>query len=258
MAPMPGKVTLVTKDANGDGNPESSQALVDRTVVYPAGHPLAGEIKNPGFPFWIAGIEHTVGQRPTTPPLDMISKADAQVLFDDASKPLFKHSGFVTAAGGHDGGLPRHTLEGYAAGGSSTNTQNRLDFSKVVDVAKPVYFPEEGTDLEQAAMAFHAQRHHDTFLPDGTPVTGTSGFVTNGQPPVPLAMQEAAPASAGESLGEVLSPSQTNCFLECPAKWYFKYLRRLPEPKNACLALGIAVDEALCHNFRQKIETRVL
>ena len=29
--------------------------------------------------------------------------------------------------------------------------------------AKPVYFPEEGTDLEQVAMEFHAQRHHPSY-----------------------------------------------------------------------------------------------
>jgi len=184
MPVMPGKVTMVTKDADGDGNPESSQALVDRTDVYPAGHPLAGKIKNPGYPFWLAPIEDTVGQRPTTPPLDMITPDEATALVASAD-PLWDHPGFVTAAGGHNGGLPRHTLEGYAAGGASVDTQNRLDFSKKVTVAKPVYFPEEGTDVEQAAMAFHAERYHDTFLPDGTAATGDSGFVTNGAKPVP-------------------------------------------------------------------------
>jgi hypothetical protein len=28
-------------------------------------------------------------------------------------------------------------------------------------------------------------------------------------------------------LGEILSPSQVNTFLSCPAKWYFRYLVRL-------------------------------
>jgi len=49
MAPMPGKVIVVAKYSNGDAIADSSQARVmDRS-------------KNPGYPFWIAGIEHTVG-----------------------------------------------------------------------------------------------------------------------------------------------------------------------------------------------------
>lgn len=105
MPPMPGKVTLVTKDANGDNIPDASVAHVDRDR-YPTGHQLAGEIKNLGFPFWIAGVdrgpEYTgspgsckdgiVGQRPATPPLDMLSAADATALA--GQKPLFTHPGF--------------------------------------------------------------------------------------------------------------------------------------------------------------------
>jgi hypothetical protein len=70
-----------------------------------------------------------------------------------------------------------------------------IDFSKVLQKAKPVYFPEEGTDLEQVAMAFHAKACHSTRKPDGTPatcnadvstpgVTAAGGFITNGSPPV--------------------------------------------------------------------------
>ena len=50
------------------------------------------------------GIEHIVGQRPPTPPLDMLTEQQATAL------------GFNPAhAGGWDGGLPRHALEGYDA-----------------------------------------------------------------------------------------------------------------------------------------------
>ncbi len=52
--------------------------------------------------------------------------------------------------------------------------------------------------------------------------------------------------------GEVLSPSQTNKFLDCPAKWYFKYMLGLPDPLNSNLAVGIAVDNTLSHYFRIK------
>ena len=43
---------------------------------------------------------------------------------------------------------------------------------------------EAGTDIEKIAMTYHSQRLHDTFLPDGTPATGASGFVLNGRPPI--------------------------------------------------------------------------
>ena len=181
MAVMPGEVVIVAKNADGIGGPDSSQAhVVDRT-------------KNPGYPFWIAGIDcggnpvtcpqGIVGQRPTTPPLDM------QV-------------GSTPVDGGWDGGLPRHSLDGFLAvggridngpdpdaGGVFHQVQSRLSFEKEIFKAKAVWFPEEGTDLEQVAMVFHGPQaggpYHDTYLPDGTAATGPDGFRVNGAPSVP-------------------------------------------------------------------------
>jgi putative RecB family exonuclease len=56
-----------------------------------------------------------------------------------------------------------------------------------------------------------------------------------------------------ERLGEVLSPSQVNTYLTCPAKWYFRYLVGLAEPATGALALGKAFHATLAANFRQKI-----
>jgi len=42
-------------------------------------------------------------------------------------------------------------------------------------------------------------------------------------------------------LGEVLSPSQTKTLIGCAAKWYFKYVRGLPDVGGGALALGRAV-----------------
>ena len=58
------------------------------------------------------------------------------------------------------------------------------------------------------------------------------------------------------TLGELLSPSQVNTFLSCPAKWYFHYGLGLVEPATGTLALGTAFHSALAANFRQKIETK--
>ena len=156
-------------------------------------------IGNPGYPFWIAGIEHTVGQRPTTPPLDMLTEDRAKELAgwgpdgekgtpDDVTPdPLWSHPGFVAGAGGWDGGLPRHTLEGYLQGGHSVNVQNRLDFTKVIDKAKPQYFPEEGTDLEQLVMKFNSQLIYPSHALNIDGSTTTAEFMTNGLKPVPSA-----------------------------------------------------------------------
>ena len=43
-----------------------------------------------------------------------------------------------------------------------------------------------------------------------------------------------------EALGELLSPSQVNTYLTCPAKWYFRYLVGLSEPATGALARGKA------------------
>ncbi|PWB65653.1 MAG: hypothetical protein C3F14_05260, partial [Deltaproteobacteria bacterium] len=179
MAPLPGRVVVVP-------NPNTTTASVFHPDTPGAQVPTGSLAKvldrniNPGYPFFIAGIENTVGQRPPTPPLDM---------FPDPNNP---------ADGGWDGGLPRHSIDGIVAAGRVTDgggnpvpayeaVESRLDFSKVVHRARPVYFPEDGTDVEKAAMAYHAQKFHDTFLPDGTPAAGASGFRTNGQPPQPSA-----------------------------------------------------------------------
>jgi RecB family exonuclease len=58
-----------------------------------------------------------------------------------------------------------------------------------------------------------------------------------------------------ESLGELLSPSQVNTYLTCPAKWYFRYLVGLNEPATGALALGTAFHGTLARNFRQKMST---
>lgn len=178
MAPAPARVAVVPKVRGG--LTLGSNALVDRSdtdpaLADPALNPAG--LKNPGFPFWIAGIEDTVGQRAATPPLDM--KVDGQ----------------NPQNGGWDGGLPRHTLEGFAASGCTTvegraacahSEESPLSFAKEMKVAAPVWFPEDGTDLEKAAMAFHARRQHASTAVALDGATTAAAFVTNGSGrPVP-------------------------------------------------------------------------
>ncbi len=195
LPPMPGKVVVVPKLSGealaaghepGDDSEASnglravgSLALVDRSE---ANRNADGSLKNPGYPFWIGGLESTVGQRPPTPPLDMLDAQTATAL-RDSGKALWAALD-PAQAGGWDGGLPRHALDGWAAGGEAQVTTSVLDMSKTLERAKPVYFPEEGTEVEQSAMAFHAKPEHPSYavLPSGQ--LQPRSFLTNGAPPV--------------------------------------------------------------------------
>ena len=198
MPQMPAPVHVVAVDRGShsilggrsgpDGIPDSSQAVVDRSVAFGADG-IAGteDDVSPGYPFWLAGNEcgigpandncpqGIVGQRMPTPVLDMITEQGAA------------DAGFNPAqAGGWDGGLPRHSLLGYVSGGLSADTNSRLDFRKVIEMAMPVYFPETGTDIEKVNMAFHAVRDRPSAANNmiGTGITAAS-FTMNGAPPVP-------------------------------------------------------------------------
>ena len=170
MPVMPGRVTTVE-------NPLKVAPAIN-ALVPPVGS-LAKVIDrnlNPGYPFWIAGIEDIVGQRPPSPVLDMIDKAQATAL-KATGNPLWQEL-TPDQADGWDGGLPRHALQGYAAGGADEPggvIVSRLDFSKRMGKAAMVPYPEDGTVVEKVAMAFHALRCHDSYLPNGTAATCTGG-----------------------------------------------------------------------------------
>ena len=67
----------------------------------------------------------------------------------------------------------------------------------------------------------------------------------------------AAPSPASRTeLGEVLSPSQANGFIDCSARWYFRYARELPDQTTAKQGLGKSVHRAAEFNFRQKLQSR--
>jgi len=59
-------------------------------------------------------------------------------------------------------------------------------------------------------------------------------------------------------LAEVLSPSQVSQFLNCPAKWMFRYLLDLKEPGTAATALGRAFHETIAHNSARSRRRRTI
>ena len=56
--------------------------------------------------------------------------------------------------------------------------------------------------------------------------------------------------------GNILSPSQVRCFMDCQTRWWFKYGLKVPDAPTGNMALGKAVHSALGENFAQKVETR--
>ena len=63
----------------------------------------------------------------------------------------------------------------------------------------------------------------------------------------------AAPAAKNESLGNLLSPSQANQFLNCSARWWFKYGAGLSDPKGGSLVRGSTVHKCIEHWFKQQL-----
>jgi hypothetical protein len=200
---MPGEVVVVKKNANPgvDDDPVTPgvQELAESSQAY-----VVERNKNPGYPFWIAGVDcgdpltctqGVVGQRPPTPALDMLTETQAAAL-RSANGALFGALNFTPgdANGGWDGGLPRHALDGFVAVANPAinprldpeivlQEQTKLSMAKNLHKAKPVWFPEAGTDVEQVAMQFHAQREHPSaaLLIGAAPVA--ANYVTNGAPP---------------------------------------------------------------------------
>jgi hypothetical protein len=161
MAPMPVPVRVKPRIGDDGKNHGSVAEVLSPEKV--------SEHGNPGFPFWVAGVSQRAGQsdpvsmgsRPTTPPLDM-----------DQS------------AGGHNGGLPRHALAGYSAGGHDSSELTRFSAVKHIKSAKPVYYDEGGTPLELVAMKFHAEREHPTSKVDMSQLPSSAKFITNGAPAI--------------------------------------------------------------------------
>ncbi len=155
LAPMPEDVHVAAKPNNVGSIAQLTNGFKD------------GVTRNPGFPFFMAGVtehagvEASIGTRPTTPPLDM-----------DAT------------AGGVDGGLPRHALSGYTQQAVDHAELSRMTAKKEILEARPVYFAEQGTPLEQVAMKYHATRNHASSKFDLAGNLSPANFVLNGAAPV--------------------------------------------------------------------------
>ena len=80
---------------------------------------------------------------------------------------------------------------------------NAFDFTKLNEHMSAVELPEQGTALEQVAMAFHELGHHATDTPEG----GTGQFITNGRPRVsgaPYADPTGGPFTGKNEVGKTV------------------------------------------------------
>jgi RecB family exonuclease len=59
-----------------------------------------------------------------------------------------------------------------------------------------------------------------------------------------------------EQPGDVLSPSSASQYLGCSAKFFYRKVKRLPDPPTGSLALGAALHHALGVNFAEKVESK--
>jgi hypothetical protein len=82
-------------------------------------------------------------------------------------------------------------------------------------------------------------------------------FTCEGQPLPTVAAVPPTPGTAPKAEpGKVLSPTQARTFLNCSARWWFKYGLGEPDVKHSALALGSAVHRTLEVNFREKVTTK--
>ncbi len=158
MAPMPADVQLVA--VIDPGNP--SDQIGTRVEVKPSD--LAAG-KNPGYPFFVPGIS---GVRAPHPPLDFACQNA-----DGSASDQVPCKGETL-----DGGLPRHL---FLTGVIANQKQTRYDFSKDLGNINAFQLPEDGTQVERVAMAYHSKCNQPSMTPEGQPGL----FQTNGLPPAP-------------------------------------------------------------------------
>jgi manganese oxidase len=203
MPPMPAYVRL----ANGATTVEVCDKTSTGTacnnavsVLSPSGSSPSA-YGNPGYPFFIPGI---AGQRAAHPPMDF---AYACADNGESCTPSFLGKPADTSACASpqsaclplDGGLPRHLVRG-CAGAASTCAAipalNPTDFSKTLEKVDAFQLPEDGTFIEQVAMAAMGEnrRFVPSVTPEGNDKTVNSydptqmrdaSFVLNGLAPVP-------------------------------------------------------------------------
>jgi hypothetical protein len=181
MAPIPARIRLTNlAPFSNSGQGRRAEVIPDnQLVIEHARHERAAGIRvqvpepvyrDPGYPFFIPGV---AGHRAPHPPLDFAWRENANgEPIDAQGKPTADPKKKVYL----NGGLPRHVI---LDGTVTKEFHTRWDFTKDVDKIVAFELPEDGTRVEQAAMAAHSTRTRPTPLPNGQ----LGNFLLNGLPP---------------------------------------------------------------------------
>lgn len=73
------------------------------------------------------------------------------------------------------------------------------------------------------------------------------------EPAVAIPSSDAAGSAVSNDAGAMLSPSQVNGYLDCSARWHYRYVRGLPAPANGAQVRGRAVHALVGYWFRQRL-----
>jgi manganese oxidase len=161
--------------------------------------------RSPGFPFYIPGLG---GQRAPHPPMDFAyacsdnSEACTPALWGKPANLSACQNPQTAACEPLNGGLPRHLVKACAGDDpeecATVPPVNPTDFSKTLEEIDAFQLPEEGTFIEQVAMAAQSVRLVDSVTPTGETETVNgydpgshsqnmrpAQFILNGLPPVP-------------------------------------------------------------------------
>jgi putative RecB family exonuclease len=126
--------------------------------------------------------------------------------------------------------------------------------------------PVQAPDLEALLRASIAQRERAKARPQPAPGDGGGDLPpwTVSYPPMPTQPSRAAVAPAPVAaplpvvaaplpVAEVLSPSQVNGYLDCSARWKYKYVDKLPEASTGKQTRGKAVHSLVGYFFRSRM-----
>ena len=72
-----------------------------------------------------------------------------------------------------------------------------------------------------------------------------------------LGVERCLPVETPAVPGDILSPSQVSCIMDCAYRWHAKYVLKMPEPPTSNQVLGRAVHAALAANFEQKCDSKI-
>jgi RecB family exonuclease len=140
-------------------------------------------------------------------------------------------------------GVSERTLDALARDGMIERTYRRARGEK----PESIFFLEQINRLLAARPAVFASATQQ-------PEIRESGQISQGGEVGKTMIEEPPPIDIEP--GELLSPSQVSTFAGCSAKWFYRYVLKLPSSQGPELAIGKALHATMKENFLQKIQEK--